>query len=306
MKQGSCGWLTRRTDRIILGCLLDISVGRRSGGAEMLLSNSLRRRVGQRKKPRTIWGVGPLFGRALERPPSRDGESLCMCGAQSDARIAAHGSFDHPLLTRHKVEPHLHRIGAGWLRAHIRHTHDHNKSLDPKYIHVVCRSVVTPTYSRCTAKHPRPSTTSSSEVQLMSKDVKRRNLEPDEIDVYDHVASAVLGRVRLVRTNLLPPAADGMTVGRFIFLRGERIQDRSTTLLAHELVHVRQFAELGPVRFFSQYLGAYFKNVWKLRNHRAAYLAIPLEQEAREAASSWASKQRDGKRIEKSADGDAD
>ena len=140
----------------------------------------------------------------------------------------------------------------------------------------------------------------------MSKDVKRRNLEPDEIDVYDHVASAVLGRVRLVRTNLLPPAADGMTVGRFIFLRGERIQDRSTTLLAHELVHVRQFAELGPVRFFSQYLGAYFKNVWKLRNHRAAYLAIPLEQEAREAASSWASKQRDGKRIEKSADGDAD
>ncbi len=288
---------------MVLGGLLDVSVGR-SGGAAMLLSNSLRWRVGQRKKPRTILGVGPLFGRALERPPSRDGESLCMRGAESHARIAAHGSLDHPLLTRRKVEPHVYRIGAGWLRAHIRHSHDHNKTLDPKYIRVICRSVAPPTYSRCAATHLRPSTTSSSEVQLVSKDVKRRNLEPDEIDVYDHVASAVLGRVRLMRTNLLPPAADGMTIGRFIFLRGDRIQDRSTALLAHELVHVRQFAELGPVRFFSQYLGAYFKNVWKLRNHRAAYLAIPLEQEAREAASSWASKQRDGKRIEKSADGD--
>ena len=228
-----------------------------------------------------------------------------MRGAQSHARIAAYGSLDHPLLTGRKVEPHVYRIGAGWLRTHIRHTHDLNKNLDPKYMHVICRSVATPTYSRCAARYPRPSTTSSSEVQLVSKDVKRRNLEPDEIDVYDHVASAVLGRVRLVRTRLLPPAADGMTIGRFIFLRGDRIQDRSTTLLAHELVHVRQFAELGPGRFFSQYLGAYFKNLWKLRNHRAAYLAIPLEQEAREAASSWASKQRDGKRIEKSVDGDS-
>jgi hypothetical protein len=146
---------------------------------------------------------------------------------------------------------------------------------------------------------------SSSEAHNVYTAVKRRNLEPDEIEVYDHVALAVLDRARLVKTNLLPPAADGMTVGRFVFLRGERIQERSTTLLAHELVHVRQFAELGPVRFFNQYLGAYFTNLWKLRNHRAAYLAIPLEEEAREAASSWAGKQRDGKRIEKSSDRDS-
>jgi len=145
----------------------------------------------------------------------------------------------------------------------------------------------------------------SSEVHAVSTALKRRNLEPDEIEVYDHVASAVLDRVRLVKTNLLPPAADGMTVGRFVFLRGDRIQERSTALLAHELVHVRQFAELGPVRFFKQYLGAYFTNLWKLRSHRAAYLAIPLEEEAREAASSWAGKQGDGKRIEKSSGGDS-
>lgn len=82
----------------------------------------------------------------------------------------------------------------------------------------------------------------------MAAVTKRRALEQDEIASFSHVAEGVLGRVKLVRTNLLPPAADGMTIGRFVFLRGDRIQDRSTTLLAHELVHVRQFAELGAAR----------------------------------------------------------
>lgn len=120
-----------------------------------------------------------------------------------------------------------------------------------------------------------------------TKPTKRRPLEREEIDTFSHVASGVLGRVRLVRTNLLPPAADGMTVGRFVFLRGDRIQDRSSTLLAHELVHVRQFAELGAVKFFIVYLGSYFSNLIRLRNHREAYLAIPLEVEARREAEEW-------------------
>lgn len=126
----------------------------------------------------------------------------------------------------------------------------------------------------------------------MSATTKRRSLEREEIDSFSHVAEGVLGRVKLVRTNLLPPAADGMTVGRFVFLRGDRIQHRSTTLLAHELVHVRQFAELGVMRFFMIYLGSYFANLFRLRNHRAAYLAIPLEVEARREAAEWADKHR--------------
>jgi len=101
------------------------------------------------------------------------------------------------------------------------------------------------------------------------------------------VSHAVLDRVRIVRTNLLPPAADGMTIGRFVLLRGDRIEDRASTLLAHELVHVRQFAEMGPIRFLSAYLGAYVRNLRRTRNHHQAYLDIPLEIEAREVAAQW-------------------
>ena len=108
-----------------------------------------------------------------------------------------------------------------------------------------------------------------------------------EIDDFHHVTNDVLGRVRLVRTNLLPPAADGMTVGRFVFLRDDHINNTGSTLLAHELVHVRQFAEMGAVRFLTAYLGAYFSNLRRLKNHRQAYLEIPLEQEARAVAAEW-------------------
>jgi hypothetical protein len=83
-----------------------------------------------------------------------------------------------------------------------------------------------------------------------------------------------------------------MTIGRFVFLRGDRIDDRSTTLLAHELVHVRQFAELGAFRFLLIYVGSYLKNLVQLRNHRAAYLAIPLEVEARREAAEWAERKK--------------
>lgn len=126
----------------------------------------------------------------------------------------------------------------------------------------------------------------------MKQTTKRRSLERDEIDEFSHVAAGVLGRVRLVRTNLLPRAADGMTVGRFVFLRGDRINDRSTTLLAHELVHVRQFAELGAVKFLIAYVGPYLTNLFRLRSHREAYLAIPLEIEARREAAEWAERKR--------------
>ncbi len=138
-----------------------------------------------------------------------------------------------------------------------------------------------------------------------AKPIRRRTLESDEIDTFSHIPSGVLGRVRLVRTNLLPPAADGMTVGRFVFLRGDRILDQGSTLLAHELVHARQFAELGPVKFLIVYLGSYFSNLFRLRNHREAYLAIPLEIEARREAAEWAKERaaRSGDTVDDTSDG---
>jgi hypothetical protein len=55
-------------------------------------------------------------------------------------------------------------------------------------------------------------------------------------------------------------------------------------LLVHELIHVRQWAELGVARFLWRYLSAYLGGRMRGMDHRTAYLAIPLEVEARAAA----------------------
>lgn len=117
---------------------------------------------------------------------------------------------------------------------------------------------------------------------------RQRALDEEEITAFDHISDQLCRRVKLIKTNLLPPAADGMTVGRFILMRGDHIEHRSSTLLAHELVHVRQFAEMGLVPFLASYFGSYLKNLVRTRNHRQAYLDIPLEIEARKEASNWA------------------
>ncbi len=126
-----------------------------------------------------------------------------------------------------------------------------------------------------------------TKIGAVSASPRRRNLEVEEVGAFDHIADGLCERVRLIRTNLLPPAADGMTIGRFVLLRGDQIERRGSTLLAHELVHVRQFAEMGMPRFFVSYFGSYLKNLLRTRNHRQAYLDIPLEIEARREAGQW-------------------
>jgi Domain of unknown function (DUF4157) len=78
-----------------------------------------------------------------------------------------------------------------------------------------------------------------------------------------------------------------MTLGKTIFLAPALItavQHRPGLLLIHELVHVRQWGELGVIRFLWRYLTGYLNGRWKGLGHHAAYLAIPLEVEARVAA----------------------
>jgi hypothetical protein len=78
---------------------------------------------------------------------------------------------------------------------------------------------------------------------------------------------------------VLTPGIAGMTLGRWILLR--RGHEHDPNLIAHELVHVRQWRELGAVRFLARYLGAYGRGRWRGLGHQAAYEAIPLEAEAR-------------------------
>ncbi len=75
-----------------------------------------------------------------------------------------------------------------------------------------------------------------------------------------------------------------MTVPWAIYVRTDVLTgDRPALagLVTHELVHVRQWAELGPVRFAVQYLKGYVAGRRRGLDHQRAYLAIPLEQEAR-------------------------
>jgi hypothetical protein len=119
-----------------------------------------------------------------------------------------------------------------------------------------------------------------------------RRLSAAEVAAYDLVPAAIARRAILVRVPVLPPGAVGMTSGRLVLLRRDEPEDGSSALIAHELVHVRQFAALGRLRFGCAYLGAYLVNLGRLRSHRRAYLAIPAEVEAYAASRSWAAARR--------------
>ena len=76
-----------------------------------------------------------------------------------------------------------------------------------------------------------------------------------------------------------------MTVRRWIFvdpglLNGDRA--KLSLLIIHELVHVRQWSDLGVIGFLSSYLGSYLRGRRDGLNHRDSYRAIDLEVEARE------------------------
>ena len=63
-------------------------------------------------------------------------------------------------------------------------------------------------------------------------------------------------------------------------LNGDPI--RLGRLVEHDLVHVRQWLQLGTPRFLRRYLTDYLRGRRRGLNHTEAYLAISLEVEARE------------------------
>ena len=80
----------------------------------------------------------------------------------------------------------------------------------------------------------------------------------------------------------VPPGSVGITLGRLVIVRRSATRVAGfNELLAHERVHVRQFAELGWSRFLLRYLNSYV--LFRLRGygHHQSYVRIPLEIEAR-------------------------
>ena len=80
----------------------------------------------------------------------------------------------------------------------------------------------------------------------------------------------------------VPPGSAGITLGSVVIIRKAAARDGGfADLLAHEQVHVRQFAELGVGRFLARYLKSYARFRLYGYGHWQAYSRIPLEVEAR-------------------------
>ncbi|MCZ7526972.1 MAG: DUF4157 domain-containing protein [Acidimicrobiia bacterium] len=107
-------------------------------------------------------------------------------------------------------------------------------------------------------------------------------LSPAEQARHRHVPAVDRERARIVVVPVLTPGVRGMTLGRWVLVRRGHERDRG--LLAHELVHVRQWREHGAARFLIGYVGAYLRSRVRGLGHREAYLAIPSEVEARRVA----------------------
>ena len=115
-----------------------------------------------------------------------------------------------------------------------------------------------------------------------------RRLTPAEIARYDLVPPDVARRARVQKVPVLSPGTAGMTVGWLILVLRDDDRSGRRALIAHELVHVGQYAQLGAVGFLRRYLREYFANLWRLRSHLKAYMAISFEAEARAEAARWA------------------
>ena len=116
-----------------------------------------------------------------------------------------------------------------------------------------------------------------------------RRLTPHEIARYDLVPAEIARRARVQKVPVLSPGMHGMTLGRLILVLRDDDRSGHRVLLAHELVHVEQYAQLGMARFLWRYVREYFANLWRLRSHRQAYLAISFEAEARAVSERWRS-----------------
>ena len=97
--------------------------------------------------------------------------------------------------------------------------------------------------------------------------------------MFTHVPEIDRERARVVVVPVLTPGVAAMTLGPWILVRQGREQDAG--LVAHELVHVQQWRELGVVRFLSRYFGEYVRSRVAGQPHWRAYAAISLEVEAR-------------------------
>ena len=118
-----------------------------------------------------------------------------------------------------------------------------------------------------------------------------RRLTSEEIEAYDLIPPELAGRVRIVTLGWMPGPYVGMALGRTLVMRDPIPPTGTSVLLAHELVHVRQWRELGAIGFLFRYLRDFLRAMKADRNWNRAYRRIGAEEEARRLANSWQQRQ---------------
>lgn len=114
-----------------------------------------------------------------------------------------------------------------------------------------------------------------------------RHLTADEINAYDHVPADLARRVRVIRIPMIPGGFTAMTLGTWVLVAIPVPADSPSTLMAHELVHVRQWNDLGKRRFTTRYLTSFMSALRAQRAWKAAYWLIDAECEARAETDQW-------------------
>jgi len=117
--------------------------------------------------------------------------------------------------------------------------------------------------------------------------LRRAGLDTDELRV-------VLTPINPDRINIWPaskwlrllwrPGIKGVTQGRLVLVHPDLLNGDSEKLartVIHELVHVRQFSDLGYIRFMGMYMAEYVRGRRSGLSARDAYKENPAEVEAR-------------------------
>ena len=109
---------------------------------------------------------------------------------------------------------------------------------------------------------------------------------------YVHVDKATRDRARIGSLPWMPGTFQGITLGRNVFLAKDQPDDGTSVLIAHELVHVEQWAERKVFGFLCWYLVDFAKNLIAERHWMRAYRAIEAEREARMRTQYWTQNRR--------------
>jgi len=114
-----------------------------------------------------------------------------------------------------------------------------------------------------------------------------RRLNEIELDSYRHLPRSLAQQVRIISVPALPGGYLGITLRNVIVLSEDVANDGSSSLLAHELVHVQQWHADGRVRFLVRYVRDFSCGLARTRSWSSSYRAIRHEVEARESTTRW-------------------